>query len=116
MVYYYGANLSTGWFGPFNFDSSELPIVALYAMYIPIFVNLYRDKHMHPAKRFIVPTLAIISCLLLISCAVYSHGIVKYQAAAAQGKFSFPVLFFLIVFALAMFAGKFFYHSTRKTE
>ena len=116
MVYYYGANLSTGWFGPFNFDSSELPIVALYAMYIPIFVNLYRDKHMHPAKRFIVPTLAIISCLLLIGCAVYSHGIVKYQAAAAQGKFSFPVLFFLIVFALAMFAGKFFYHPTRKTE
>lgn len=116
MVYYYGANLSTGWFGPFNFDSSELPIVALYAMYIPIFVNLYKDKHMHPVKRFVVPTLAIISCIVLIACAVYSHGIAKYQAAAAQGEFSFPVLFFLIVFALVMLAGKFFYHPAKKTE
>lgn len=116
MVYFYGANLSSGWFGPFNFDSSELPIVALYAMYIPIFLKMYKDKTMHPVKRAIVPSLAILSCIVLITCAVYSHGIVKYQAAAAEGKFSFPVLFFLIVFAVVMFIGRFFYHPVKETE
>ena len=116
LVYFYGANLSTGWFGPFNFDSSELPIVALYAMYIPIFLKMYKDKDLSPVKRAIVPTLAILSCLILVGCAVYSHGIVKYQAAAAEGKFSFPVLFFLIVFAVVMLVGKFFYHPEKETE
>lgn len=116
LVYFYGANLSTGWFGPFNFDSSELPIVALYAMYIPIFLKMYKDKDLSPVKRVIVPTLAILSCLILVGCAVYSHGIVKYQAAAAEGKFSFPVLFFLIVFAVVMFVGRFFYHPAKETE
>ena len=116
LVYFYGANLSTGWFGPFNFDSSELPIVALYAMYIPIFLKMYKDKDLSPVKRVIVPTLAILSCLILVGCAVYSHGIVKYQAAAAEGKFSFPVLFFLIVFAAVMFVGRFFYHPAKETE
>jgi hypothetical protein len=52
----------------------------------------------------------------LVGCAVYSHGIVKYQAAAAEGKFSFPVLFFLIVFAVVMFVGRFFYHPAKETE
>ncbi len=38
LIYFYGANLTSGWFGVFNFDSSELPIVTIYAMYIPIFI------------------------------------------------------------------------------
>ena len=116
LVYFFGANLSTGWFGPFNFDSSELPIVALYAMYIPIFLKMYKDMDLSRAKRVIVPTLAILSCIVLAGCAVYSHGIAKYQAAAAEGKFSFPVLFFLIVFAVVMFVGRFFYHPAKETE
>lgn len=115
LVYFYGANLGSGWFGLFNFDSSELVIVALYVMYIPVFLKMYKDKDMGFAKRIIVPTLAIFSCLVLIGCAVYSHGIVKYQAAAAEGKFSFPVLFFLIVTGVVLFVGKFFYHPAKET-
>ena len=40
LVYFYGANLSPdgGWFGPFSFDSSELPIVTIYALYIPMLI------------------------------------------------------------------------------
>ena len=39
LLYFYGANLSSnGWFGVFNFDSSELPIVTIYAFYIPMFI------------------------------------------------------------------------------
>lgn len=111
VTYYFGANLSsTNWFGVFSFDSSELVIVALYLMYIPIFVKMYSHKEDNFFKRFIVPTLAIFSCIFLVGCAVYSHGIAKYQAAAAEGRFSFPVLFFAIVTVVVLFIGKFFYH------
>lgn len=116
LVYFYGANLSSGWFGYFNFDSSELVIVALYAMYIPIFLKMYKDKSVNAFKRFVVPTLAIISCIFLVGCAVYAHGIVKYQAAAAEGKFSFPVLFFLIVTVVVLFIGKFFYNKNADAD
>ncbi len=116
LVYFFGANLSTGWFGVFNFDSSELPVIVLYAMYIPIFLKMYKDKDLRLGKRILVPTMAIFSCLFLIGCAIYSHGIVKYQAAAVEGKFAFPVLFFLIVTAVVMFAGKFFYHPNPENQ
>ena len=116
LVYFFGANLSTGWFGPFNFDSSELVIVALYVLYIPIFLKMYKDKELGGFKRIVAPTLAIISCLVLVGCAVYAHGIEKYQAAAAEGKFSIPVLFFLIVTVVVLFIGKFFYHPEAEEE
>lgn len=110
MVYFYGANLaSPAWFGVFSFDSSELGIVAIYAMYIPIFFTIYKDKTLHPIKRTVVPTLAILSCIFLVGCAVYAHGIQKYQAAAANGQFSFPVLFFLIIAVAILLVGKSFY-------
>jgi APA family basic amino acid/polyamine antiporter len=44
LLYFYGANLGGGWFGSFNFDSSELPIITLYAMYIPMFVQFMRKE------------------------------------------------------------------------
>ena len=111
MVYFYGANLSTNWFGVFSFDCSELVIVAIYAMYIPIFLKMYQDKSLHIFKRTVVPTLAIFSCIFLIGCAFYAHGIVKYQEAAAQGKFAFPILFFLIVAAVILYIGKCYYRT-----
>ncbi len=111
LLYFFGANLSTGWFGLFNFDSSELVIIMLYAMYIPIFLKMYQDKELDTFKRTVVPTLAIFSCLFLIGCAIYSHGIVKFQAAAANGEFAFPVLFFCIVTAVVLFIGKLCYNS-----
>ncbi|MDD2484276.1 MAG: APC family permease, partial [Eubacteriales bacterium] len=40
LLYFYGANLTAPWFGPFCFDTSELPIITLYAAYIPIFLML----------------------------------------------------------------------------
>ncbi len=113
MVYYFGANLSTNWFGLFGFDSSELVIVALYLFYIPIFIKMYADKDMGKVKRIIVPTMAIVSSLFLAGAAIYAHGIVKYQEAAANGEFSFPVLFFAIVTAVVLLIGKFFYRKEK---
>ena len=114
LVYFYGANLSTGWFGVFNFDSSELVIVFLYAFYLPIFFKMFKDKSEGFFRRIVVPAMAIIGSLFLIGCAIYAHGIVPYQKAAAEGKFVFPVLFFVIVGAVVLFCGKFFYNEDKK--
>lgn len=106
LVYFYGANLTSGWFGYFNFDSSELPIVTIYALYIPIFIIwMIKGKDLGFVKRFILPVLAIICCAFMVFAAVYAHGITPYLNAQAEGKFSCPVLFYFIVFAVIMLAG-----------
>lgn len=106
LIYFYGANLSSGWFGLFNFDSSELPIVTIYALYIPMFIIwIKNEKDMGVFKRFILPIISIIACLFMIFAAVYAHGITPYLNAQAEGKFSCPVLFYLIVFAVIMLIG-----------
>ncbi len=117
MVYFYGANLTAGWFGLFNFDSSELPIVTIYAMYIPMFIMwMKKEKDVGVFKRFVLPLISIIACAFMVFAAVYAHGITPYQAAQAAGKFSFPVLFYLIIFAVIMAVSAFFYRSAAKTE
>ncbi len=115
MVYFYGANLSSGWFGLFNFDSSELPIVTIYGMYIPIFIMwMAKEKDLGFFKRFLLPILAILACAFMIFAAVYAHGITPYLAAKAEGKFSFPVLFYLILYVVIMAAGGFLYKKEKK--
>ena len=109
LLYFYGANLTSGWFGVFNFDSSELPIVTIYAMYIPMFIVwMKKEKDLGKIKRFVLPVLAIISCLVMVFAAVYAHGITPLKNAKADGKFSFPVLFYLILFAVIMGIGVIF--------
>ena len=106
LVYFYGANLTDGWFGLFNFDSSELPIVTIYGMYIPMFIMwMIKEKEQGVFKRFVLPSAAIVACGFMVYAAVYAHGITKYQEAQRVGEFSFPVLFYLIVFAVIMLAG-----------
>lgn len=109
LIYFYGANLTSGWFGLFNFDSSELPIVTIYAMYIPMFIAwMIKEKDMGVFKRFVLPTAAIITCLFMVFAAVYAHGITPYLTAKANGKFSCPVIFYLIVFAVVLIIGSIF--------
>ena len=109
LLYFYGANLSSGWFGLFNFDSSELPIVTIYAMYIPIFIAwMIKEKELGVFKRFILPIASVICCAFMVFAAVYAHGITPYLTAKDAGTFSFPVLFYLIVFAAFMLVGALF--------
>lgn len=106
MVYFFGANLTAGWFGWFTFDASELPNVTIYAMYIPMFVMwMKKEKDLGLFKRFILPIVAIIACAFMVFAAVYAHGITPYLAAKAEGRFAFPALFYLIVFAVIMVIG-----------
>lgn len=93
LLYFYGANLTpVSWFGPFSFDSSELPIVTIYAMYIPIFIMMMKkERSLSTFKRFIMPSLAICTCIFMVIAAYYAHG----QA----------VFYYLIIFAAVMAVG-----------
>ena len=107
LLYFYGANLTTPWFGLFSFDSSELPIITIYAFYIPIFINwMIKEKSETKFRRFVLPIMAIIACVFMVFCAIMGHGVFMYQQSMAEtGKFAFPVLFYLIVFAVIMLLG-----------
>lgn len=93
LLYFFGANLAaTPWFGPFCFDTSELPIITLYGGYIPIFVMMMvKEKDLGAFKRFVMPVLATLSCLFMMVAAVFAHGI--------------SVLYYLIVFVVIMAIG-----------
>ncbi len=112
LLYFYGANLSSsgGWFGVFNFDSSELPIVTIYGFYIPMFITwMKKEKDLPVFQRFVLPILSVIACTFMIFATVYAHGITPFLNAMESGKgFTFPVLFYLILFAIVMAIG-FFY-------
>lgn len=112
LLYFYGANLDPngGWFGLFNFDSSELPIVTIYALYIPMFIMwMVKEKDLGIVKRFILPILSIIACSFMIFAAVYAHGITPFKAAMEKGSFSCPIIFYLILFSVIMLVSMFFY-------
>ncbi len=109
LLYFYGANLDTPWFGLFSFDSSELPIITTYAMYIPIFISMFiKSKDLGFIKGKIAPLLAIAGSIFMVIAAIFAHGIYPYQAAQADGKFSLPVLFYLITYIVLMIIGAFF--------
>lgn len=116
LVYFYGANLAPqAWFGVFSFDSSELPIVTIYAFYIPMFIQFMRkEKGLSITKRFVLPGLGLLGSAFMVFAALYSHGYVFYKDAQAKGEFACPVLFYLIVFAVVMAIGALFMKSKKQ--
>ena len=96
LLYFYGANLvAKPWFGVFCFDTSELPIITLYAAYIPIFLMMMiREKDLGTVKRFVMPALAVLSCLFMIVAACFAHGM--------------SVVYYLIIFAAIILIGVFY--------
>src|SRR6056297_1267874 len=92
LLYFYGANLTAPWFGFFSFDSSELPIVTIYALYVPIFIMIMKkEKDLSTFNRYIMPSMALLGCLFMIIAAWFSHGM--------------AVVAYLIIFALVMVLG-----------
>ena len=92
-VFFYGANLTESWFGKFTFDSSELPIITMYGMYFPIFINMIRKerKELGIFKGIILPIFALIASGFMVFAAIYSHGI--------------KVVYYLIVYVILMGLG-----------
>ena len=115
FFYFYAANLTEPIFGVFSFDSSELPIITIYALYIPIYVMfIKKEGKKNVFRNVIMPILALLSSVFMIIVAIYAHGIRPYRAAAAEGRFAFPVLFYLIVFAAIMLVGWILYDRKKK--
>ena len=82
----------------FVFDPTELPIIALYAMYIPMFIQWMRkEKEESTMRRFIIPGLAVCGSVFMVYACIMGHK---------MGNF-----WFLIVFAVIMFIGKLFYNK-----
>ena len=92
FMYFYFSNLACTWTGPFVFDSTELPIITIYLMYLPILIQWMRkEKQESPVRRFVLPVLAFCgSCFMVLACAV-SHKM--------------GCVWYLIVFAVVMFIG-----------
>lgn len=70
------------WYGSFNdwwgmfLDFSELPVITMYFLYIPIFIRMIRVmKDLNFIERFIVPSLAIIGSIFMIYATFLSHGV-----------------------------------------
>ncbi len=115
FFYFYGANLTAPIFGIFSFDSSELPIITIYGIYIPIFVMfLIKEGRKNILKNTVLPILATLASAFMVFVAIYAHGIRPYQKAAESGTFAFPVLFYLIVFIVIMVIGACFYRKKQK--
>ena len=83
-----------------SFENDELPIITLYALYIPIFISMMiRSKDLHPVKRFVFPALSIAACLFMIFSAFYAY---KIQA-----------FYYLFIFAAIMLVGLMFYRDKK---
>ena len=98
LLYFYGANLTAGWFGPFCFDSSELPIITLYGMYIPMFLQFMRkERELNALNRFVMPALGLCGCVFMVYAAFAGYGV--------------KVFYYLVIYAAFMLAGNFFYRK-----
>lgn len=76
LIYYYFSqtNKLANGIG-FPFSSDELPIITTYLFYIPIFIAIYKNTDLSFFKRIVLPTLGIISAILMITASIYRHGI-----------------------------------------
>lgn len=91
-LYFFLANLAGTWSGPFVFDSSELPIITIYMLYLPIFVMWIKKATDESAmRRYVLPLLAICGSLFMIYASIMGHGIACF--------------WYLIVFAAVMAVG-----------
>lgn len=93
-VYFYLSNLAATWSGPFVFDPTEIPIVTIYAFYLPIFVMwMVKEKEENFLRRFVLPILAIIGSAFMVYACIDAHRM--------------ACVWYLIVFTVVMLIGWF---------
>ena len=92
FLYFYLSNLAGTWSGPFVFDSTELPIITIYLMYLPILVQWMRkEKNETVLRRYVLPILAICGSVFMVIASIFSHR--------------WGCLWYMIVFAVIMTIG-----------
>ena len=94
FLYFYASNLACIWTGPFVFDSTELPIITIYLMYLPMFIQWMRkEKDLPMLQRFVLPLLAFAGSVFMIVACAFGHRM--------------ACVWYLIVFAVDMAIGEF---------
>lgn len=90
FLYFFGSSFAQkSWFGKFIFDSSELPIITIYAIYIPIFfMMMVKNKNLPFVKRFVFPALSILCSIFMVIASLFAHGI---------GVFYYLIVFFVVM-------------------
>jgi len=101
FLYFYLSNLACTWTGPFVFDSSELPIITIYLMYLPIIIQWIRkEKDQSVMRRFVLPILALCGSVFMVVASIFSH--------------KWGCFWYMIVFAVIMFIGGLLNKSGKK--
>ena len=102
LLYFVGGQFF-GWFGNYAFDSSELPIITIYAFYVPMLIAfMIKGKGTHPVKRFLLPFLSLIGAGIMIAASIFRHGVGN--------------LYYLAVFAVIMAVGGVFFFLNKRAE
>ena len=92
FLYFYFSNLACTWSGPFVFDSTELPIITIYLMYLPILIQWMRKEKDQPVlRRFVLPALALCGSVFMVIACIFSHR--------------WGCVWYLIVFVVVMLIG-----------
>ena len=92
FLYFYFTNIAGTFQGAFVFDSTELPIITVYLMYLPMLIQWMRkEKDQNALRRFFLPGLAFCGSVFMVVACVFSHR--------------WGCLWYLIVFAGVMIAG-----------
>lgn len=74
-LYFYLSNLAGTWKEIFVFDPTELPILTMYALYIPILLRwMKKEKDERPLYRYVLPVLALIGSLFMVMATILGHG------------------------------------------
>ena len=103
FLYFFLSNLAGTWSGPFVFDSSELPIITIYLMYLPILIQWMRkEKGQSLLRRFIMPMLALCGSVFMVIACIIGHGM--------------ACLWYLIVFAVVMVIGALVARNRKKSQ
>ena len=90
-----------GFFGLF-LDFSELPVISMYALYIPIFLCMSRKlEGLNIFNKYIIPYAAIVCSLFMIYATILSHGIVA-------------VSLYFVLFVFVIVVGLIFKNGSKK--
>ena len=75
LLFLFGTQISEdALFGNFGFDISEIPVVTVYGMYIPLFFSFLKKwgRKISVLKRITV-SMGIVACIFTAVCAIYAH-------------------------------------------
>lgn len=85
-------------FGDYGFDSSELPVVTIYPLYIPVLIMfMIKAKDVHPVKRFVLPALSVAGTVVVVIASIMRHKMDN--------------VWYLIVFAAVIAVGALFFQD-----